>query len=617
MSILETIQSSEDVKKLPESSLEPLCEEIRRFLIESVSRTGGHLASNLGAVELSVALHRVYDTETDRLIFDVGHQSYVHKMLTGRRDAFSTLRQYGGISGFPKPCEAEDDAFVAGHASNSVSVALGMAKARTLLEKDYSVVAVLGDGALTGGLAYEGLTAAAASGEPLVIVLNDNKMSIDPNVGGMASLLQKMRVRPGYFEFKKAYRELLSNAPGVYRFNHSVKEWVKSRILPDNMLSAIGLEYMGPVDGHDVRQLECVLRWAKEMRKPVLVHVLTKKGKGCSYAEKHPELYHGVGPFDPASGEIKQSGPSFSEAFGESLCEFAERDRRITAITAAMASGTGLDQFAQKFPKRFVDVGIAEGHATSFAAGMAKQGALPVFAVYSSFLQRGYDMLIHDVSLQKLHVVFGIDRAGIVGSDGETHHGIFDLAYLGTVPGMQILCPASFAELHDQLEKALFEMQGPVALRYPRGGEGEYHGSCTEKEQLLRAGSDLTIVCCGTMTNEALAAARALEARGISAEIIKINTINGEDWDLSLSSLAKTHRLLASEEVCAAGCLGSRLLTQACARGITLRGVRLLNLGKGLISHGDRARLMQDAGIDAASMVRAAEALCGGNAEPI
>ena len=617
MSILETIQSSEDVKKLPESSLEPLCEEIRRFLIESVSRTGGHLASNLGAVELSVALHRVYDTETDRLIFDVGHQSYVHKMLTGRRDAFSTLRQYGGISGFPKPCEAEDDAFVAGHASNSVSVALGMAKARTLLEKDYSVVAVLGDGALTGGLAYEGLTAAAASGEPLVIVLNDNKMSIDPNVGGMASLLQKMRVRPGYFEFKKAYRELLSNAPGVYRFNHSVKEWVKSRILPDNMLSAIGLEYMGPVDGHDVRQLECVLRWAKEMRKPVLVHVLTKKGKGCSYAEKHPELYHGVGPFDPASGEIKQSGPSFSEAFGESLCEFAERDRRITAITAAMASGTGLDQFAQKFPKRFVDVGIAEGHATSFAAGMAKQGALPVFAVYSSFLQRGYDMLIHDVSLQKLHVVFGIDRAGIVGSDGETHHGIFDLAYLGTVPGMQILCPASFAELHDQLEKAIFEMHGPVALRYPRGGEGEYHGSCTEKEQLLRAGSDLTIVCCGTMTNESLAAARALEARGISAEIVKINTINGEDWDLSLSSLAKTHRLLASEEVCAAGCLGSRLLTQACARGITLRGVHLLNLGKGLISHGDRARLMQDAGIDAASMVRAAEALCGGNAESI
>ena len=617
MSILETIQSSEDVKKLPESSLEPLCEEIRRFLIESVSRTGGHLASNLGAVELSVALHRVYDTETDRLIFDVGHQSYVHKMLTGRRDAFSTLRQYGGISGFPKPCEAEDDAFVAGHASNSVSVALGMAKARTLLEKDYSVVAVLGDGALTGGLAYEGLTAAAASGEPLVIVLNDNKMSIDPNVGGMASLLQKMRVRPGYFEFKKIYRELLSNAPGVYRFNHSVKEWVKSRILPDNMLSAIGLEYMGPVDGHDVRQLECVLRWAKEMRKPVLVHVLTKKGKGCSYAEKHPELYHGVGPFDPASGEIKQSGPSFSEAFGESLCEFAERDRRITAITAAMASGTGLDQFAQKFPKRFVDVGIAEGHATSFAAGMAKQGALPVFAVYSSFLQRGYDMLIHDVSLQKLHVVFGIDRAGIVGSDGETHHGIFDLAYLGTVPGMQILCPASFAELYDQLEKAIFEMHGPVALRYPRGGEGEYHGSCTEKEQLLRAGSDLTIVCCGTMTNEALAAARALEARGISAEIVKVNTINGEDWDLSLSSLAKTHRLLASEEVCAAGCLGSRLLTQACARGITLRGVRLLNLGKGLIAHGDRARLMQDAGIDAASMVRAAEALCGGIAESI
>ena len=610
MSILESISCSEDVKKLPESSLEALCGEIRSFLIESVSKTGGHLASNLGAVELTVALHRVYDTAKDRIVFDVGHQAYVHKILTGRREAFSTLRQYGGISGFPKPCEAEDDAFVAGHASNSVSVALGMAKARTLQGQAYSVAAVIGDGAMTGGLAYEGLTNAAASGEPMVVILNDNNMSIDPNVGGTASLLQRMRVRPGYFEFKRFYREAFSHAPGLYHFNHNVKEWVKSRVLPDNMLSALGMEYMGPVDGHDIRQLECVLRWAKEMQKPVLVHVLTKKGKGCPYAEAHPELYHGVGPFDPVTGEIQKSGASFSEVFGENLCAMAERDKKIVAITAAMASGTGLDQFARRFPGRFVDAGIAEGHAVAFAAGMAKQGMTPVFAVYSSFLQRGFDMMIHDVSLQGLHVVFGVDRAGIVGSDGETHHGIFDLSYLGTVPGMQILCPASFAELREQMEMAISEMQGPVALRYPRGGEGEYQTASREEEQLIREGSDVTIVCCGVMVNEALAAARILENCGISAEIVKINLITQKDYPVTLASLQKTGRLIAAEEVCAAGCLGSRILSQACEKRISFQAARLLNLGKGIVAHGDRKLLMRDAGIDAESIASVAAELC-------
>ena len=610
MSILESISCSEDVKKLPEGSLEALCGEIRSFLIENVSKTGGHLASNLGAVELTVALHRVYDSAKDRIVFDVGHQSYVHKILTGRREAFSTLRQYGGISGFPKPCEAVDDAFVAGHASNSVSVALGMAKARTLQGQAYSVAAVIGDGAMTGGLAYEGLTNVAASGEPMVVILNDNNMSIDPNVGGTASLLQRMRVRPGYFEFKRFYREAFSHAPGLYHFNHNVKEWVKSRVLPDNMLSALGMEYMGPVDGHDIRQLECVLRWAKEMQKPVLVHVLTKKGKGCPYAEAHPELYHGVGPFDPVTGEIQKSGACFSEAFGENLCAMAERDKKIVAITAAMASGTGLDQFARRFPGRFVDAGIAEGHAVAFAAGMAKQGMTPVFAVYSSFLQRGFDMMIHDVSLQGLHVVFGVDRAGIVGSDGETHHGIFDLSYLGTVPGMQILCPASFAELREQMEMAISEMQGPVALRYPRGGEGEYQTASREEEQLIREGSDVTIVCCGVMVNEALAAARILENRGISAEIVKINLITQKDYPVTLASLQKTGRLIAAEEVCAAGCLGSRILSQACEKRIPFQAARLLNLGKGIVAHGDRKLLMRDAGIDAESIASAAAELC-------
>ena len=611
MSILESITGPDDVKKLPEEALEPLCGELRDFLIQSVSKTGGHLASNLGVVELTVALHRVYNTASDRVVFDVGHQCYTHKILTGRKDRFSTLRQYGGLSGFPKPYESEHDAFIAGHASNSVSVALGMAKARTLRHEDYDVVCVIGDGAMTGGLAYEGLTAAAASGESMVIILNDNNMSIDPNVGGMASLLQRMRVRPGYFSFKRWYREIFSHVPPVYRFNHDFKEWIKSRVLPDNMLSAIGLEYMGPVDGHDLKQLESVLGWAKEMRRPVLVHVLTQKGRGCRYAQEHPERYHGVGPFDPETGEIKASGRCFSDVFGESLCELGEKDPKIAAITAAMASGTGIDRFAESFPNRFFDVGIAEGHASAFAAGLAKQGILPVFGVYSSFLQRGYDMLIHDVSLQHLHAVFGLDRAGIVGSDGETHHGIFDIAYLRSVPGMQILCPASFSEMHDYLERALFHMDGPVALRYPRGGEGEYRASSEGDEQILRQGADLTMICYGTMVNEALSAARQLEQKGISAEVVKINRLGPEDYSVTLSSLEKTGALLASEEVCASGCVGEQILSQAAVHGITLRGARLLNLGCGIVAHGSRDRLMRDHGIDAAAMTEAGVALAG------
>ena len=372
---------------------------------------------------------------------------------------------------------------------------------------------------------------------------------------------------------------------------------------------------MGPVDGHDVRQLESVIRWAREMRRPVLVHVLTRKGKGCTYAEEHPELYHGVGPFDPESGALKSSSTTFSEVFGKSLCEFGVRDERIVGITAAMASGTGLDRFAEEFPSRFVDAGIAEGHATALAAGMASQGALPVFAVYSSFLQRGYDMLIHDVSLQKLHIVFGVDRAGIVGSDGETHHGLFDLAYLHSVPGMQILCPASFRELHDQLEIALFRLDGPVAIRYPRGGEGVYRDSCTEDEQVIRPGSDLTLVCCGTMVNEALEAAKIMERGGISAEIVKINRIGNEPYSLTLESLRKTGRLLAAEEICAADCLGQQLAAQAAQGGISLRAVRMLNLGDGIVVHGTREQLMRDWRIDAASIADAAAKLCADKAE--
>lgn len=606
MSILERINSSNDIKKLPEEELEPLCQELRDYMISSISRTGGHLASNLGAVELTVALHRVYDTSRDRVVFDVGHQSYVHKIITGRRDSFCTLRQHGGLSGFPKPYESEDDAFIAGHASNSVSVALGMARARTLSHADYDVAAIIGDGALSGGLAYEGLANAAASGEPLVVILNDNNMSINENVGGTAHLLESLRVRPGYISFKRWYRDVFTKLPGLYKFNHAIKEWLKKRLLPGNVFSGMGMYYLGPVDGHDIGKLETVIRWARELRKPVLVHVVTKKGKGYKYAEEHPEKFHGVGRFDIETGELHDSGDCFSAKMGESLSRLADNDGRIIGITAAMSSGTGMDVFSAAHPDRFFDVGIAEGHAVSMAGGMAKQGMVPVFAVYSSFLQRGYDMLIHDVALQNLHVVFCVDRAGLVGSDGETHHGVFDVSYLSSVPDMTVLCPASYAELETMLRAAIYDINGSVAIRYPRGGEGKYTACNTAPETLLREGRDVTLVCYGIMTNEVLDAVERLAAEGISAEVIKLSMIKPPDFDLVMRSLRKTGKLLISEDVCEAGCVGSRILEEAAINEIHVRAAKLLNLGEGIVPHGTVAELLHDFGLDADGIVSAA-----------
>lgn len=606
MSILERINSSNDIKKLPEEELEPLCQELRDYMISSISRTGGHLASNLGAVELTVALHRVYDTSRDRVVFDVGHQSYVHKIITGRRDSFGTLRQHGGLSGFPKPYESGDDAFIAGHASNSVSVALGMARARTLSHADYDVAAIIGDGALSGGLAYEGLANAAASGEPLVVILNDNNMSINENVGGTAHLLESLRVRPGYISFKRWYRDVFTKLPGLYKFNHAIKEWLKKRLLPGNVFSGMGMYYLGPVDGHDIGKLETVIRWARELRKPVLVHVVTKKGKGYKYAEEHPEKFHGVGRFDIETGELHDSGDCFSAKMGESLSRLADNDGRIIGITAAMSSGTGMDVFSAAHPDRFFDVGIAEGHAVSMAGGMAKQGMVPVFAVYSSFLQRGYDMLIHDVALQNLHVVFCVDRAGLVGSDGETHHGVFDVSYLSSVPDMTVLCPASYAELETMLRAAIYDINGSVAIRYPRGGESKYTACNTAPETLLREGRDVTLVCYGIMTNEVLDAAERLAAEGISAEVIKLSMIKPPDFDLVMRSLRKTGKLLISEDVCEAGCVGSRILEEAAINEIHVRAAKLLNLGEGIVPHGTVAELLHDFGLDADGIVSAA-----------
>ena len=611
MSIIEKVNSSEDIKKLSREELETLCAELRRFEVDCISRTGGHLASNLGTVELTVALHRVYDTTKDRLVFDVGHQCYTHKIITGRRDSFPTLRQHDGISGFPKPNEAPDDAFIAGHASASVSAAVGMAKARTLQHADYDVVALIGDGALTGGLSYEGLCNAASSGEPLVIILNDNNMSISENVGGTARLLQSLRIKPGYINFKKWFRSASARTRWAYDIAHNSKEWLKSRVLPSNVFSDMGLYYLGPVDGHDLEQLENAIRLAKDLQKPVLLHVLTKKGKGCPYAEAHPDKYHGVGTFNPNTGELSPVGVTFSDKMGEYLCQYAERDPRIVAITAAMAGGTGTECFQNKYPDRFFDVGIAEGHAVTMAAAMAKQGLVPVFAVYSSFLQRGIDMLIHDLALQKLHAVLCVDRAGLVGSDGETHQGLFDISYLGMVPGMTVLCPANYAELREMLGHALHNVSGPAAVRYPRGGEGRYCDCAVGAETVVREGADLTIVCYGTMVNEALDAADSLSALGVSAEIVKLGIVFPNAYAGVLSSLRKTGRLLMAEEVCAAGCVGERILSACAENGLSLQGAKLLNLGDGVIPHGTVAELRRDYGIDARAITRTALALCG------
>ena len=610
MSILEKINASNDVKKLKTEELEPLCSEIRSYLVDTVSKTGGHLASNLGTVELTVALHRVYNSSRDRIVFDVGHQSYTHKLLTGRREAFSTLRRYGGISGFPKPYEAEDDAFIAGHASNSISVALGMAHARTLLGEDYDVCAVIGDGAMTGGLSFEGLSNAAQSGEAMVVILNDNNMSIAENVGGTAKMLQSMRIRPGYLSFKRRYRRIFRHFPHLYRFNHAIKEWIKSHLFPSNTFSEMGFDYLGPVDGHDVKRLEKVIRWAREMRMPVLVHVITKKGKGCAFAEQDPERYHGVGPFDPETGATAPEGESFASRFGDALCRFAESDDKLTAITAAMSGGTGLEGFAERFPQRFFDIGIAEEHAAAMAAGMAKQGLLPVFAVYSTFLQRSFDMLIHDVSLQRLHAVFAVDRAGLVGRDGETHQGSFDVSYLSAVPGMTIYAPASFEELDSMLGLALYSCDGPVAIRYPRGAEGLYRDCRSEAESVLREGGDVTLVGYGVMINETLRAADLLEAAGVSAEVIKLGRLRPNGFAAVRASVNKTRRLIVAEDVCDFGSLGRQILsTLAC--GTEAFSARLLNLGEGIVPHGSVEELRRACGIDAEAIVRNAKELCG------
>ena len=606
----------EQLGGLSDSEAAELCRRLRVRLIDTVSRTGGHLASSLGAVELIVAIHRVFDTGRDRLVFDVGHQCYAHKILTGRNAAMETLRTFGGIAGFPKPVESPSDAFIAGHASNSVSVALGMARARTLQNENYQVLALIGDGALTGGLAYEGLSDAGDSGEPLIVILNDNGMSITRSVGGVAEHLARQRLKPQYLHFKKGYRKVMSVLPlggHIYNVTHKVKTAIKETLLPCSLFEDMGFTYLGPVDGHDVKRLTQLLSYARELKGPVLLHVRTVKGKGYTPAERNPDLFHGVGRFCVETGEpVHPTAPNFSAVFGQALCELAEKDPKICAITAAMQGGTGLNGFAHRFPERFFDVGIAEGHAAAMAAGMAKQGMTPVFAVYSTFLQRSYDMLLHDVALQGLHVVLAVDRAGLVGEDGETHHGLFDPAFLDTIPGMTVLCPASFAELRDMLEYAVYEVKGPVAIRYPRGGEGAYQdGAPRHPAVLLREGTDLTLAGCGTLVNELLDCADRLAADGIRAEVVKLNTITPLPLELVARSVKKTGRLLVAEESAEMGGIGQRIAAGLLAAGIPVQGLALASTGRGFVTHGTIPQLRRLCGLDGESLYHRAREVCG------
>ena len=615
MDILERINGHEDLLSLNDEERAQLCKEIREFLISGVSKTGGHLAGNLGAVELSVAIETVFNTMEDRLVFDVGHQSYVHKLLTGRRADFARLRQYGGIAGFPKPSESNSDAFVAGHASSSVSIALGMARARTLQNEKYQVVALIGDGACTGGMAYEGLNDAAVSGEPMVIILNDNEMSIGKNVGGLSRHLSRLRSSEDYLDAKRIYRQIVKKLPwgdALYKASSRLKNRLKNFLLHTTIFENMGFTYLGPADGHDLPGLISLLSAARDLNEPVLVHVVTKKGCGYAFAEEDPAKFHGIGKFDPATGKkLAPKVKTFSDSFGEVMLSLGEKNDKVCAITAAMPGGTGLLQFQKRYPKRTFDVGIAEEHAVSMAGGLAKQGMVPVVALYSTFLQRSYDQIMQDVALLRLHVVFAIDRAGLVGDDGPTHHGVFDVGFLRQVPGMLVLTPASFAEQQAMLCWAVEEYDGPVAIRYPRGGEGSYvesawHGLEEEAVVSHRQGQDVTLVTYGTMIENVMEAAKLLSERRIDATVLRLLRVTDLPADQILDKKAVNGPMIVVEEVCSGSGI-REALSWECGKpnaGCRIEGI---DLGREFVPHGTQAKLYESCGLDAKSIARFTE----------
>lgn len=610
--ILDKVNSPQDVKALSLAEMNKLADEIRDFLIKRVSECGGHLAANLGVVELTLALHKVFNSPQDKIIWDVGHQSYVHKIITGRKDRMKTLRQYGGLSGFPKCEESEHDAFNTGHSSTSISAALGYALARDLNGEKNSVIAVIGDGALTGGMAFEALNHAGHMGCDVIVVLNDNEMSISRNVGAMASYLNRLRTDPSYSRTKEDIEQVLQKIPGIgpnlLRAAGRFKDTLKYIMVPGTLFEELGFTYIGPVDGHDLQDLTVVLSNAKKMKGPLLIHTITQKGRGYEPASKNPDIFHGIGPFDVGTGyPLKKSVKTYTELFGEFMVNKAYEDDKVVAITAAMTSGTGLTEFAEKFPERFFDVGICEPHAVVMAAAMARGGLKPVVAIYSSFLQRSYDQLIHDVALQNLPVIFALDRAGLVGEDGPTHHGVFDIAYLRSIPNFTIMAPSNENELLDMLNTA-FYINGPVAIRWPRGvGEGvkiNKERTLLEigKFKRIEQGKDLAIIAVGRGMSIAQEVAKELKKEGIFATLVDARFIKPLDIEGIIEICSKCQYVLTIEEGVLMGGFGSSILEVLSENNLHVNMIRI-GIPDEFIEQGKIDQLFDYLDMDAESIV--------------
>ena len=619
MKVLDQIRTSHDVKRLDPEELEKLCHEIREEILSTTSRTGGHLASNLGVVELTAALHFVFDLPRDKLIWDVGHQSYAHKILTGRRDRFHTLRQYGGISGFPKRDESPYDAFDSGHSGTSISSALGMAEAKRLRGEEGKVIAVIGDGSMTAGLAFEGLNQAGHIDQDLIVILNDNEMSISHNVGALSSYLNRLMTGQFVNRFRDDMKAFLETLPGigksVLRFAKQAEESLKGLLMPGLLFEELGLKYIGPIDGHRLDYLIETFQNVKKLRGPILIHVITKKGKGYPPAEMNPDRFHGISPFIIETGELKsvshQNPPTYTEVFGETLCQLAKVDKRLVAITAAMQSGTGLEEFARKFPDRFYDIGIAEQHAVTFAAGLALEGMRPVVAIYSTFLQRAYDQVVQDVCMQNLPVVFALDRGGIVGEDGPTHHGLFDFSYLRHIPNLIVMVPKDENEFQRMIKTAT-ECPMPVALRYPRGrGVGVRREVPLEsidigKGEVLREGEDVLILAIGSAVYPSLRAAERLAGSGIQAAVINSRFLKPLDTDLLCDWARRVGKVLTIEENILQGGFGSAVLELFQERGLFSIQVKRLGIPDLFVEHGSQALLREKYGIDEDGIFRGA-----------
>lgn len=624
---LDKINSPADVKKLSVPQLEQLAKEIRQLLISVISHTGGHLAPNLGVVELTLALHKVFNTPEDKIIFDVGHQAYIHKIITGRREQFPTLRQYGGLSGFPKRSESEHDAFGTGHSSTSISAALGMACARDLQGEDYNVVAVIGDGSMTGGMAFEALNNAGMLHKNMIVVLNDNEMSISKNVGAMSEYLYQLRTGETYNKIKNDIEGWLKNmefGSDVLKAIRRLKGSVKYLMVPTSIFEELGFTYLGPVDGHDLEGLLDVLQAAKKIDGPVMVHVLTKKGKGYKPAEESPNKFHGTGPFDIATGK-KITNPnapvSYTEVFGKTLTKLADIDDKIVGITAAMPDGTGLNIFAEAHKDHFFDVGIAEQHAVTAAAGMAAAGMKPVAAIYSTFMQRAYDSIVHDICMQKLHVTLCLDRAGLVGDDGYTHHGVFDYAYLRSIPNMTIMAPKDENELQHMLKTAL-DFDGPVSVRYPRGSgvgvalDTQWQDLPIGKAEVLRTGKDVCFWAIGSMVQTALDAAELLEAQGISAGVVNMRFAKPLDVKLLREHAQSYGKIITLEEGVLAGGVGSAILEELNENKLLEQcEVRYFGIPDEFVMHGDKKLLFRDLGLDTPTIAAKAAAFVKGEEE--